>query len=52
MHKSRNNNLDWFESSYGDVIDHTLHSLHIILEGIKPLPEVIVLEVELSEARA
>ena len=35
-----------FQSSNGDVIDHALHFLNVVLESIKFLPQIVVLEIK------
>lgn len=38
------------EASDGEIIDHLLHLLHIILEAVVALPQGVIFEVEKAEA--
>ena len=38
-----------FQSSNGDVIDHALHFLNVVLESIEFLPQIVVLEIQETE---
>ena len=35
-----------FQSSNGDVIDHALHFLNVVLESIEFLPQIVILEIQ------
>ena len=38
------------EATEGEIIDHLLHSLHILLQAVVALPQGIVFEAEEAEA--
>ena len=44
--------LLWFQSSNSDVIHNSLHFLHVILQSIKFLSQIVVFKIQEAKSRA